>query len=254
MSKILFSGVLAICFLGLSTAAAQDSASSADSSPLTVDVNVALNSDYMFRGQNLYDGASIQPYLGLSYDTGSGILSATNWMHISADGRTNVPEFFEMDWGLSYELALDPITLTVGNLWYTYPDKDDDIDNTAEMYVSAALDDSSYNSFYTVNPKLTVSKDWDSLDYYYYELILNHPYEGGAIPDGMTLTPYVSFGLSSNSEKVYADNGLEQISEGVALDIPVGNLTLTPTANYTHKIDDLTVNQFWFGMTLAGTL
>lgn len=253
LKRLTVLAILVCLFGAVTTGAAQDKAA-ADRSPLSVDANVALNSAYMFRGQNLYDGASIQPYLGVSYDTGNGVISATNWMHISADGRTNVPEFFEMDWGLSYELSLEPATITIGNLWYTYPNDNDDIDNTAEMYISAAFDDSSFNSFYTVNPKLTVSKDWDALDYYYYELILNHPYEGGSIPEGMTLTPYVTFGLSSNSEKVYAKDGLEQISEGVALDIPVGSLTLTPTANYTHKIDDLTANQFWFGMTLAGTL
>jgi hypothetical protein len=47
---------------------------------------------------------------------------------------------------------------------------------------------------------------------------------------------------------------LVTVSEGVSVNIPVGELVLAPTLNYTHEVDDLTVNQFWFGMTLAYSL
>jgi hypothetical protein len=219
--------------------------------PWSVDANVAFMSDYMFRGQNLYDGTSIQPYIGGSYDTGFGMLGAYNWMHISADGATNVPEFFEMDWGLSYEIAFDPVTVAVGNLWYTYPNDDDDIKDTSEGFLTVSLDDSGFNDFYTLSPTISVYKDWDEFDYYYYELKFSHDHTWSFLGDGVTITPYVSFGFVSDGEKAYAEDGLVTISEGISLDIPLGELTLAPTINYTHESDDLAVDQFWFGVTVG---
>ena len=222
--------------------------------PWSVDMNVAFMSDYMFRGQNLYDGSSIQPYIGASYDTGYGVLGAYNWMHISADGSTNVPEFFEMDWGVSYSIDFEPVSLSIGNLWYTYPNDNDDINDTSEGFITVGLDDSGFNDFYTLNPTLSVYKDWDEFDYYYYELKLSHDHTWSVLGDGVTITPYVSFGFVSDGEKAYADDGLVTVSEGVSVNIPVGELVLAPTLNYTHEVDDLTVNQFWFGMTLTYSL
>ena len=250
MKKIALAAGLLSVLAPASAALAQDGADK----PWSVDMNVALMSDYMFRGQNLYDGASIQPYIGGSYDIGMGSIGAYNWMHISADGSTNVQEFFEMDWGINYSIDFDPVSLSVGNLWYTYPNKDDDIADTSEGFVAVALDDSGFNDFYTLSPTLTVSKDWDELEYYYYDLKLSHDHTTSVLGDGVTVTPYVSFGFTSNGEKVYQDNGLVTISEGVSLDIPLGDVTLTPTVNYTHGIDDLTNDQFWFGMTLGYSL
>lgn len=222
--------------------------------PWSVDMSLSLMSDYMFRGQNLYDGASIQPYIAGSYDLGMGSIGVYNWMHISADGSTNVQEFFEMDWGVNYSIDFEPLSFSIGNLWYTYPNKDDDIADTTEGFISVGLDDSGFNDFYTLSPTLTVSKDWDELEYYYYDLKLSHEHTSNMLGDGVTITPYVSFGFSSNSEKVYAENGLVTVSEGIALDVPMGELTLTPTVNYTHGIDDLTNDQFWFGMTVGYSL
>lgn len=234
---------------------AEDAAAPAEESALSVDLNVAFMSDYMFRGQNLYDGTSIQPYIGVGYDTGYGTIGGYNWMHISADGNTNVEEFFEMDWGLTYELpAFDPFTLTIGNLWYTYPNDEDDIEGTSEGFVSLAFDDSEYNSFYTINPKITVSRDWDVYENWYYELNFSHTYEGGSLPDGVTLSPYVTLGFASDAELLYADDGLEYVTEGVSLGLPLNKLVITPSINFTHEVDDLTVDEFWFGVTLGGSL
>ncbi|MBX7139110.1 MAG: hypothetical protein K1X83_14140 [Oligoflexia bacterium] len=249
MRKIFLVLVLTVVALVGSGVRAEDA-----EKPWSVDLNVAFMSDYMFRGQNLYDGASIQPYIGAGYDTGYGTIGAYNWSHISADGSANVEEFFEMDWGLTYELALDPVTVTVGNLWYTYPNDNDDIEDTTESFISLALDDSSYNDFYTINPKFTASKDWDVFDYYYYELNFSHTYEGGVLGDGVSMTPYVTFGFTSDGEKVYEDDGLVQVSEGISVTMPLGNMTVSPSINYTHKVDDLTVDQFWFGVTLGYSL
>ncbi len=229
-------------------------AGATDEKPWSVDMSVALVSDYMFRGQDLYDGSAIQPYVGGSYDTGYGKLGAFGWMHISADGSTNVQDFTELDLGINYEVDFKPLTFGVGNLWYTYPNDNDGIKDTAEVFFSVALDDSELNDFYTLSPKFTFYNDYKEIDYEYYELTLSHEYSGGSFGDDATLTPYVTFGFASNGEKVYAENGLEQVTEGLSLALPLGEMTVTPNLNYTHGIDDLARDQFWFGVTLGYSL
>ena len=214
-----------------------------EAKPWHVDTSVSFLSDYMFRGFNLYPGSSIQPSITGGYDTGYGEVSANLWMHISAEGGgTDKPEpFTEIDETLRYTYATEEMAFSVGLAWYTYPDSDDDIASTGEAFASIA-----FNGL--VNPVFSVYHDYDEFDAQYYELGFSHTFE--EVADGVSLTPYVGFGFASNSEKLYADDGFVQTTTGLSLSVPVGEVSLVPSVNYTFEADDNAVNQFWFGFAV----
>jgi hypothetical protein len=236
---------VAVCAVPM-TARAEDQAEK----PWSIDTAVALNSDYMFRGQNLYDGISVQPSVGATYDTGFGQITGLLWMHTSAEGDRQAEKFFEMDEDLTYSYTWDPVTFTVGNYWYTYPDDSDDFNDTAEFLVGASLDDSELSPF-PLNPTLTWYKDYREFETSYFELTFSHTVETDALGKGFATTPYVTFGFAANADKVYEDDGLEHVAVGTSFDLKVGDIALTPTVNYNFKVDDLTTNEFWVGLTFG---
>ena len=212
--------------------------------PWGVETSVDVFSDYMFRGLNLYPGSSIQPQVTGSYTTEFGTLSGNVWAHLSAEGgdAEGVDAFTEIDGTLSYTYDAEAFSFSVGHIWYTFPDDDDDIDDTAEVFGSLTLNT-------LLSPTLTVYHDYDEFDTQYYELGLSHTFE--AIAGEASLTPEVEFGFGTDTEKVYADNGFIQSTVGLSLDVPVGDLSVTPNVHYTFEADDNAVNEFWFGTALG---
>ncbi|MFN8390540.1 MAG: TorF family putative porin [Bdellovibrionota bacterium] len=221
--------------------------------PWKIDTAVAFNSDYMFRGQNLYDGISIQPSAGVSYDTGFGTVGASIWMHTSAEGDRQEEKFFELDKTISYAYDFDKLSFKTGFLWYFYPDSSDDINDTSEYYVGLSYDDSEVSPF-ALNPSLTYYKDYREYDTSYFELTFSHAIETDALGKGFNTTPYVTFGFCGNSDKIYADDGLEFVAIGTSFNLTLGDIAVVPTINYSFKVDDNTVNEFWVGFTLGYTI
>lgn len=203
-------------------------------------------SDYMFRGFNLYDGVSIQPATSVSLDFGqAGALSAGLWGHLSAEGDRKAEGFTELDETVEYSISLGVASLAVGHVWYTYPINDDDIADTAEVYGSVSLD-------VPASPSLTVYHDYREFDVQYYSLGFEHTLEIPALGEGFAMTPYVDFGFATNAEKVYSDDsGLMHVTYGLAFDLPLGDVSVTPSLNYNSKVDDLTTNEFFVGFGLS---
>jgi hypothetical protein len=219
-------------------------------SPFSVDFNTYIASDYMFRGQNLYDGTSVQPSVGVNYDSDFGTLSALGWAHFSAEGDRQEEKFTEVDATLSYSYTFDPLTVSIGNSWYTYPRSKDEIDNTAEAFITLIFDDTEYSPF-LLTPTVSVFHDYEEFDNQYYELGLSHTFEVGSDANPFVFTPFAAFGFASNAEKIYEDNGLVQITWGVSWEFESGDVSVVPNLSYTHKIDDNTVNEFWFGLSFG---
>lgn len=211
---------------------------------LAVDTSLSLYNTYMFRGLRIYDGSTIQPSITASYDTGFGTVSGNLWMHITGDSDASSAErFTELDETIKFEKEVGPFVLAVGNVWYTYSDYGDgtDIADSAEVFGSVV-----YDAF--LSPTLSYYHDWREYDSDYIELGLSHEFSELDSSE-TTLVPFASFGFGANSEKVYEDNGLEQITTGFLLNMSVGDVGVSPNVNYSFKIDDYTVNQLWFGLT-----
>lgn len=246
MKQIIIGAALIVLMAGVSSAAAEEEANDAEAAtgPFSLDASVGLFSDYMFRGLQSYDGTSIQPSLNAAYDTGAGTISANLWMHISGESNSSKDKFTELDTTVKYSIPVDIATLSIGNVWYTYPGNDLDINNSAEVFASVSLDT-------VLTPTFTFFQDYRDTDAQYYELTFSQKVETDALGKGFATTPYVTLGFGSNSERVYHDNGLEQITIGTSFDLTLGDFAVTPNINYTFKIDDNTVDQLWFGLTFG---
>ncbi len=232
-------------------AAAQEEAKEEEESPYSLSISTDIASDYMFRGQNLYQGTSIQPSVGGGYSFGDfGSLDANIWSHNPAeDGHGPQEKYNEIDYTISYSISWDILTLGVGNLWYTYPHQSDvDIEATYEYFISASLDT-------ILTPTLTFYHDYRLYQTNIFELGFSHSFENESLGKDVSVTPSVIFGFGQNTDKVYAeDSGLLYISTGVGAELPLAMLKITPSLNYNFKIDDSTINEFWFKVGIAYSL
>lgn len=219
---------------------------------LTLDNSVAFLTDYMFRGFNLYDGTSIQPTTTLSFDTGFGVISGNLWMHLSAEGDRQAEKFTELDETISYAYTFGSLTAKTGFLWYTYPNSDDDINDTSEFFAGLSLDDSEMSPF-SLSPSLTYYRDYREFLTSYFELTLSHEIETDAVGKGFNVTPYVTLGFNDGGA-VYEDDGLEFIATGVSFAATLGDISLTPSLNYSFEIDDATTNEFWVSVAFGYSL
>jgi hypothetical protein len=215
----------------------------------TVETSVDVFSDYMFRGLLLYEGASIQPSVTISYDTGFGSLTVSEWMHFSAETQRTESRFTELDSVLEYSHSVGALTFAVGHIFYSFSDYGDgsDIADTSEVYSTLMIDT-------LLSPTVSFYHDYQEYDAQYYELALSHDFALPGGPEDLTLSPSLAFGFGSNTEKLYADSGgFDQITAGVALGIPLGAVSMTPALYYTFGIDDFVDNRFWFGVNLAAS-
>ncbi len=218
-----------------------------DGGPLTVETTVGVYTDYMWRGFNLYDDMSLQPSIDVSYDTGSiGTLGVNGWMHISMDQDEEQNEFTEYDLTPYWEMSFDKLTVSAGFLFYFYPNEDEEnIPDTSEVFASISYDT-------LLSPTLKFYHDYDEFNYQYYELGLSHTFEIAELGEGFNLTPSIAIGFADSAEDVYADDsGLVQITYGISMEAPLGNMTVTPGVYYTQEDDDALEDEWWGGFSLA---
>lgn len=214
---------------------------------LSLGLTTDFNSDYMWRGLNLYDGTSIQPALDAKYDLGDmGKIGLNVWSHLSAEGGQSAAEkFTEIDYTAHWGIAVDAWSFSLGHIWYQYPRDSDGIENTAEVFASV-----SHSC--ELNPTLKVFHDYDQYDNQYYELSMSHAFETAALGDGFKTTPFMAIGFADNAEKVYdEDSGITHVAVGTSFDFQSGDLTVSPNLNYNFQVDDATQDEFWIGIRLG---
>lgn len=140
-------------------------------------------------------------------------------MHLSGENRRSPEKFTELDFYLKYSVPVDIVTLTAGHYWYLYPDADDDLADTAEVFAGISLD-------VPLSPSLTFYQDYREFDNQYYDLSFSHQFKDGALGEGFNVTPFVSFGFASNADKVYEDDGLETITVGASSEAALGDISI----------------------------
>lgn len=241
-------GTFAKALMCLFTAATLPSvvvAEEAAQGPWSANLDVGLFTDYMFRGQNLYDGFSIQPAARISYDLGDyGSISNSVWMHLSGDPHEPPNKYTELDEVITYDVDFDGVSFAAGVLWYTYPGYSDEIASTREY--SAVL---SFDA--PLNPVVSFFHDDKEFKAQYYEIAFSESFDGGLFDSEISITPFAAFGFVTNAEGLYENNGFVQSTIGVSLDIPVGPVAMKPTVNYTFESDSTVDDGFWGGLTLS---
>lgn len=238
---------------------------------LSFSTRLGLYSDYIWRGINLYKGVSIQPSMGVFYDTGDfGTVGGSIWMHIPGDNNQGVgnDKFFELDATLSYDYTWENVTFSVGHIWYTDPgygekeDRPEIAPDSSEFYAGFSLD-------MLLNPQFTFYTDYRTLEYQYYSLGFSHTFKPSALGEGFNITPFVTFGFASSADDdkiIYNHDGLEHINVGLSSSLPLGIFTVKPVATYvfgtdrdrdltiqgqTFNLDGRTVDKFYVGFDLV---
>ena len=233
-------------------AAATDQTAASDESaaegPLSGDFSLGIFSDYMWRGLRLYNGPSIQPTLNLNYELAENqSLTGTVWSHAPGERGKADQRFVEFDYTLAYNYTVDLLTLTAGNVWYTYAYDKTGLNNetTGEVFLTASLD-------LPIVTTLSFFQDWNVYTSQYYELALSKEIPVAMCDEELSVEPYASIGFASNAEGYYANNGLEQVTFGANFPIDLGgDFTLAPSMNYTWGIDENTHTEFWGGGTVG---
>ena len=235
-------------------------------SPWSFSARSGFYSSYLYRGLEIYSGASIQPSVGAFYSLGDyGTLGGSMWMHISAendprsisffDEQGNFfetrqrPAFFELDPTISYDYTWDKVTFSAGHIWYTDPGSGGNIkiyQNGEKIFQGeTAPDTSEFYAGITLDlpgePQFTFYEDYRKLEYQYYSLAFRHKFEHAAFGDGFNIVPFVQFGFASNANDdklIYNSNGLEHINIGVSHTAKLGMFQVKPNLTYCFAQDD----------------
>ncbi len=92
-------------------------------------------SAYVWRGITFNDELVMQPSINVAHDSGFGLNIWTNLDIGDFGGRLDGGTFSELDLTLSWALPIELVDVTVGNIFYKFPQADD-VD-TGEFFVSA---------------------------------------------------------------------------------------------------------------------
>ena len=217
---------LGLALLGPTAAAAMG--------PLDLSAEVGLFDRYLWRGITVSDDFVVQPELSASVG-GFGLAVWANSDADDADGTSGIDKY---DVTLSYGLSLPMLSLDLGFIYYSFPEASDA--NTTEAYASASAG-------VLLSPSLTVYRDLDAVDGWYWEAGVNH---------GLTLSPAFTVDLAARlglgSERYLAGYfpGAALVEDPAASSLtdamltlslpwhPVPMLTVTPSAGWSTLLDD----------------
>jgi uncharacterized protein (TIGR02001 family) len=154
------------------------SPSRAEESPHSLSANVALTTNYMFRGiSQTGNGPAVQG--GLDYEFKPYSLYAGVWgSNVSSDGFAGAS--MELDLYAGWRPSWDKFGLDIGYIRYQYPTTDFTDNNTNEFHIGASYDFGVASPSFTVN----YSDDWfGTNDAWYYDLSVDVP-----LPQDFTLS------------------------------------------------------------------
>lgn len=150
--------------------------------PLDLSAEVACYGHYMWRGMTLTDGAVVQPEVAAEV-AGFGL---SLWGNVNADDPAGDNSLNEVDVTVSYGLGLPVASLDLGVVYYSLPDASEQ--NTAEAFATASAG-------VALSPTLSVYRDVDQVDGWYWEAGLSHAV---ALSPGASLQLSTRAGLGSD--------------------------------------------------------
>jgi hypothetical protein len=233
-------GVMTMCLGAAPAWAAEREAPLEASTDPALSASLSVLNRYVSRGfQYSGPGGVVQPALGLEWRG----LSAGLWANLDLEQRATqsfVPERLdeaslnEVDVTLGYAHALGPVTVGMG--WAYYATRA--IEHTQELTASLALD-------VPLQPTLTVYRDVDAFPATYVSASLAH--EVG-LPLGLALQLGASAGFLAGDSEAWRTapvggegpgalyRAFHDGSVRVALDVPLGDVTLQPSLQYVFPL------------------
>ena len=241
--------LLTVCYLGVGIKAAnayaqEETEGVLKDSPIGVSADIAINSDYVWRGFTLDDDTVMQQGI---YISAHGF-TASLWgsFDIDSDDSLNSDE---VDYTVDYTYGRDKFSLSVGHTYYDFPSADI---ATKEFYVGAGID-------MLLSPNLTWYHDYGDEDsgggdgdYVVLELI-------HSLPLGERATTVDLSGHVGYNDELFIGGDGGDAAIGVGLTIPLTeNCSFSPNINYSVPFGDLEDandgnqdNRFYGGFTLT---
>jgi hypothetical protein len=208
-------------------------------------VDLPINSAYVWRGQVYNDEAVFQPSVTVSTDYGLSFNTWVNWNLTDRQGDDLKNEICEVDLALSYAKTLGKVDTEIGVTEYVYPNTPGTAEQTAdgdivvhptpatrEAYVSAGLD-------VLLSPTVKVSYDFDQVNAFYAELGISHSIE---LFKSITAELSLSMGAAqSDYNQFYFGTDKNALNDGnakLALTYGISEaLTLGGYVQYTRLLD-----------------
>ncbi|MFN8392451.1 MAG: hypothetical protein U0136_19315 [Bdellovibrionota bacterium] len=216
--------------------------------------SLGLFSDREFRGQNLYDGSSLQfaPQVGLG--TEIGVLYVGGFAHFAVDNQdepvTPRKSFNEYDFELGDILKFDEFNIAVGHRWYTYSRSNPRLKDTGELFAELTTE-------IIAHPHFNVEYDDIRHNGWYYEFGLEQPVSLGLQNEHDAVVPSVTMGMSSGLDNgpnaIYADDGIAFVDVGLkGIFTLADGVFVEPEMHYVEEVDDATDSEFTFGVNFVG--
>lgn len=202
-------------------------------SNLSYGVSVPLLSKYIWRGQVLTNDPVVQPEGWVSV----GGFTFDIWSNVDLTD-VNVDSFrlIETDYTVEYAFTLADVKMAAGYIYYSFPNLG--VDDTQEVYVSAALDT-------LLAPSLTLYWDIDEVGGLYANAAVDHdiPLDAVTIPENdklaVTLSASVGFG-EGNFNEFYFGTGSGFVDLVLSAEVPIdlgSGFSLTPSVGYMQVLD-----------------
>jgi outer membrane scaffolding protein for murein synthesis (MipA/OmpV family) len=162
-------------------------------------LDLPVNSAYVWRGQVLNDEAVFQPSLTVSAENGLSFSTWANWNLTDSLGQNSKNEFNEVDLTASYAVPVEVVDLTVGAAEYEYPNQ---TAAAADETNSAFALPSTREAFVTVgkedlllSPSATLYYDFGQVNAFYGLLSISQGYE---MTKELSLTATLSVGAGDS--------------------------------------------------------
>lgn len=211
----------------------------AEETAVSVDAEVTLISQYIWRGMVLNEDLSLQPTLtvaksGFSFNVW-GQMDLTDFgedeCHYTDDCDSRAWQFTEIDFVLDYSHSFDKFTAGIGIIFYEFPNWDH-ADDTHEVYLSMAYD-------CLLQPALTIYYDFDEVDAFYANMALSHSV---AMNDKLSidLSSSLGFGDSDFNDYNFSEDSsaLIDFNFGVAVPYKVTEkITITSSLIFSSIVD-----------------
>ena len=164
-------------------------------SPHSLSANVAMTTNYMFRGVSQTDnGPAIQGGFDYEY-TPYGLYAGVWGSNVSSEGYAGAS--MELDLYVGWKPTWDKLSFDIGYLRYQYPGTDFDDNNTNEYKLGLSYETEYFTPGFTVS----YSDDWYGTgDSWYYDLSVDIP-----LPYEFTLSGHYGWNRFDDSSVNYED-------------------------------------------------
>jgi hypothetical protein len=257
-----------VAMQGMLLAQSQDSQKSSDTSKdftwsYSFSGDVGVVNKYVWRGQRLTDGFSLQP----SATIGVGNFSISIWGTMDLEAvnegdalplKENLEappgdhsglqgHFSEVDFTFSYALEAGPVSVDVGSIVYSFPNRSASLPNTVEVYAGLTLSD------VLLDPSATVYVDVDETGRagstgLYFLLGGGHQFLLG-LPNLPVLEASASLGIVndgfSNFYYAASESGFHDLNLRLSLPVLLGERwALEAFVNYSALLGDFRNHQY----------